>query len=125
MVRLFHLLKKGNQVLSIGKELLSCFSHAKKRDFHENLDLIYTELTFINPLSVYYKKKRIPLSSAEIFEDPSIYSVDPDQTASIGSVWSGSTLYASIIMLTNKQTFFGCSYFAGVLRVNSYDLCLR
>ena len=112
MVRLFHLLKKGNQVLSIGKELLSCFSHAKKRDFHEYPDHIYT-------------KKRIPLSSAEIFEDPSIYSVDPDQTASIGSVWSGSTLYASIIMLTNKQTFFGCSYFADVLRVNSYDLCLR
>ena len=23
-------------------------------------------------------------------------------------------------MLSNKQTFFGCSYFAGVLRVNSY-----
>ena len=48
--------QKGNQVLSIGKELLSCFSHAKKRDFHENPDHIYTELTFINPLSVYYKK---------------------------------------------------------------------
>ena len=124
MVRLFHLLKKGNQVLSIGKELLSCFSHAKKRDFLENPDHIYTELTFINPLSVYHKKRK-PLSSAEIFEDPSIYSVDPDQTASIVSVWSGSTLYASIIMLTNKQTFIGCSYFAGVLRVNSYNLCLR
>ena len=53
MVRLFHLLKKGNQVLYIGKELLSCFSHAKKRDFHENPDHINTELTFINPLSVY------------------------------------------------------------------------
>ena len=65
---------------------------------------IYT-LNFINPLSVYYKN-RMPMSSAEIFEDPSIYSVDPDQTASIGSVWSGSTLYASIFMLTNKQTFF-------------------
>ena len=63
----------------------------------------------------------MPLSSAEISGDPSIYSVDPDQTASIESVWSGSTLYASIFMLTNKQTFFGCSYFAGVLRVNSYD----
>ena len=48
----------------------------------------------------------MPMSSAEIFEDPSIYSVDPDQTASIGSVWYGSTLYASIFMLTNKQTFF-------------------
>ena len=66
----------------------------------------------------------MPLSSAEIFEDPWIYSVDPDQTASIGSVWSGSTLYASIFMLTNKQTFFRCSYFAGVLMVNLYDLCL-
>ena len=55
MVRLFHLLKKGNRVLSIGKELLSCFSHAKKRDFYENPDHIYTELTFINPLSVYYE----------------------------------------------------------------------
>ena len=124
MVRLFHLLKKGNQVLSISKELLRCFSHANKRDFHENPDHTYAELTFINPLSVYYKN-RLPLSSVEIFEDPSIYSVDPDQTASIGSVWSGSTLYASIFMLTNKQTFFGCSYFAGVLRVNSYDLYLR
>ena len=124
MVRLFHLHKKGNQVLSIGKELLSCFSNANKHDFHENPDHIYTELTFIIPLSVYYKN-RMPLSSAEIFEDPSIYIVDPDQTASIGSVWSGSTLYASVFMLTNKQTFFGCSYFAGVLRVNSYNLCLR
>ena len=57
-------------------------------------------------LQVYITKNRMPMSSAEIFEDPSIYSVDPDQTASIGSVWSGSTLYASIFMLTNKQTFF-------------------
>ena len=44
------------------------------------------------------QKNRTPLSTAEIFEDPSIYSVDPDQTASIGSVWSGSTLYASLFM---------------------------
>ena len=67
----------------------------------------------------------MPLSFVEIFEDPSIYSVDPDQTASIVPVWSGFTLYAFILMLTNKQTFSGCSYFAGALRVNSYDLCLR
>ena len=45
----------------------------------------------------------MPLSSAEIFEDPSIYSVDSDQTASIGSVWSGSTLYVSIFMFTNSE----------------------
>ena len=51
----------------------------------------------------------MPMSSAEIFEDPSIYSVDPDQTASIGSIWSGSTLYASIL-----TDIFRCSYFAGV-----------
>ena len=67
----------------------------------------------------------MPLSSAEIFEDPSIFSVDTDRTTSIGSVWSGSTLYASIFMITNKQTFFGCSDFAGVFRVNSYDLFFR
>ena len=48
----------------------------------------------------------MPMSSAEIFKDHSIYSVDPDQTAPIGSVWFGSTLYASILMLTSKQTFF-------------------
>ena len=124
MIRLFHLLKKGNQVLSIGKELYSCLSNANKRAFHENPDHIYTELTYVNPLSVYYKN-RMPLSSAVIFEDPSIYIVDPDQTASIGSVWSGSTLYASVFLSTNTHTFFGCSYFAGVLRVNSYNLCLR
>ena len=58
----------------------------------------------------------MPMSPAEIFEDPSIYSVDPDQTASIRSIWSGSTLYASILTY---------SYFAGDFRVNSYDLCLR
>ena len=45
-------------------------------------------------------------------------SVDPDQT-----VWSGSTLFASILMLTNKD-IFGSSYFAGVLRVKPNVLCL-
>ena len=42
--------QKGKSGSIYGKELLSCFSHAKKRDFHENPDHIYTELTFINPL---------------------------------------------------------------------------
>ena len=67
---------------------------------------IYTLNLRLLTLLVYITKNRMPMSSAEIFEDPSIYSVDPDQTASIGSVWSGSTLYASIFMLTNKQKFF-------------------
>ena len=34
-------------------------------------------------LKAYITKNRMPLSSAEIFEDPSIYSADRDQTASI------------------------------------------
>ena len=45
------------------------------------------------------------LSSAEIFEASSTNSVDPDQTTPVGTVWSGSTLFASILMLINKQTF--------------------
>ena len=46
-------------------------------------------------------------------------SVDPDQTATIGAVCSGSTLYASIlnssIMLGNilKQTTFTDEFFLG------------
>ena len=30
-------------------------------------------------------------------------SVDPDQTAPIGAICSGSTLFASTLMLNNKQ----------------------
>ena len=53
-------------------------------------------------------------------------SVDPDQTAPIGAVCSGSTLFASIlnspVMLGNylQQTTFSDSFFfLGALRVNS------
>ena len=57
-------------------------------------------------------------------------SVDPDQTAPIGAVCSGSTPFASIlnlsVMLGNylKQTtsadnIFKCIFFLGALRVNS------
>ena len=42
------------------------------------------------------------LLSGEIFEASLSNSVEPDQTAPVGS---GSTLFASIHMLTNKQTF--------------------
>ena len=56
-------------------------------------------------------------------------SVDPDQTAPIGAVISGSTLFASIldssVMLGNylQQTIsaddiFRCIFFLGALRVN-------
>ena len=51
-------------------------------------------------------------------------SVDPDQTAPIGAVCSGSTLFASIlnlsVMLGNylQQTTFSYAFFLGGLRVN-------
>ena len=58
-------------------------------------------------------------------------SVDPDQTAPIGAVCSGSTLFASILILsvmlgnylqqtTSADNIFRCIFFLGTLRVN-YD----
>ena len=58
-------------------------------------------------------------------------SVDPDQTAHIGAVYSGSTVFASIlnspVMLGNflQQTtsaddIFKCNIFHGALRVNCF-----
>ena len=58
----------------------------------------------------------MPSSSAEIFEAFSTNKVNPDQAAPI-AVCFGSILYASILMLTNKQTFSDVVLFAGVLRV--------
>ena len=56
-------------------------------------------------------------------------SVDPDQTAPIGAVYSGSTLFASILNLsvmlanylqqtTSADNIFRCIFFLGALRVN-------
>ena len=45
------------------------------------------------------------LLSAQIFEAFLTNSVEPDQTAPVGAVLSGSTLFASKDMLTDKQTF--------------------
>ena len=56
-------------------------------------------------------------------------SVDPDQTAPIGSVCSGSTLFASILNLsvmlgnylqqtTSADNIFRCIFFLVALRVN-------
>ena len=51
-------------------------------------------------------------------------SVDPDQTAPIGAVFSYSTLFASIlnlsVMLGNylQQTTFSDAFILGALRVN-------
>ena len=52
-------------------------------------------------------------------------NVDPDQTAPIGAVCSGSTLFASIlnssVMFGNylQQTTFSDAFFLGALRVNT------
>ena len=59
-------------------------------------------------------------------------SVDPDQTAPIGAVCSGSTLFASILnssvifgnylqQTTSADDIFRCIFFLGALRVN---ICL-
>ena len=56
-------------------------------------------------------------------------SVDPDQTAPIGAVCSGYTLFASIFNLsvmlgnylqqnTSADNIFRCIFFLGALRVN-------
>ena len=53
-------------------------------------------------------------------------SVDPDQTAPIGAVFSGSTLFASILNLSVilgnylQQTTSADDIFLGALRVNRY-----
>ena len=59
-------------------------------------------------------------------------SMDPDQTAPIGAVCSGSTLFASILNLsvildnyfqqtTSADDILRCIFFLGALRVN-FDL---
>ena len=60
-------------------------------------------------------------------------SMDPDQTAPIGAVCSGSTLFASIlnssVMLGNylQQTMsadniFRCNFFLGTLRIKCFGM---
>ena len=58
-------------------------------------------------------------------------SVDPDQTAPIGAVCPGSTLFASLLnsslmlgnnlqQTTSADDIFRCIFFLGALRVNSF-----
>ena len=60
-------------------------------------------------------------------------SVNPDQTAPIGAVCSGSTLFASILNLsvmlgkylqqtTSADDIFRCIFFLGALRVKGYSM---
>ena len=47
-----------------------------------------------------HNKSRLLFSSAEMFKKTMANSVDPDQTAPIGAVCSGSTLFPSILNLS-------------------------
>ena len=65
------------------------------RAFHENSNGIHTELTFFTLKGHNHKM----YASTKIFEASQTNSVDPDQIASVGAVWSGSTMFASMLML--------------------------
>ena len=78
-----------------------------------------------NPKCANRNKSRLLSSSEATMAN----SVDPDQTAPIGAVCSGSTLFASIlyssVMLgnylqqtTSADNIFRCIFFLGALRVN-------
>ena len=96
------------------------------RAFHENPNRIDTELTFINgkPLKPIITKCMGFLLSTKIFEASLTNSVDPDQTAPVGAVRSGSTMFASMLMLNRhfQMQLFGWRFkdkimcFASILR---------
>ena len=60
-------------------------------------------------------------------------SVNPDQTAPVGAVCSGSTLFASILIVSNVRQLFAADdlsrqhfqmhFFLGAFRVQSYCPC--
>ena len=65
-----------------------------------------------------------------MFKRPLANSVDPDQTAPIGAVCSGSTLFASILNLavmlgnylqqtTTADNIFRCIFFLALLGLNA------
>ena len=61
-------------------------------------------------------KMNVLLSSTKIFEAPKTNSVDPDQTALVGAVWSWSTMFASMLMLNRHfQMQLFCWRFRGLI----------
>ena len=63
-------------------------------------------------------------------------SVDPDKTAPIGALCSGSILFASILnssvmlgsylqQMTSAHDIFRCIFFLGALRVKYYSITLQ
>ena len=82
----------------------------------------------INPLKRNHNNCRLLCHLLVILKVIFANSVDPDQTAPLGAVWSGSTLFAlcknrfekfaRIFSRWHKQTTFSDAGFLGVLRVN-------
>ena len=66
--------------------------------FHENPNRIHTELIFLT-LKAHNHKMYVFLLSTKIFEDSQTNNLDPDQTAPVGAVWSGSIMFASMLRL--------------------------
>ena len=60
---------------------------------------VHTLNSHLLTLKAHAHKMYVFLSSTKIFEAPYTNSVDPDQTAPVGAVWSGSTMFASMLML--------------------------
>ena len=48
-------------------------------------------------------------------------SVDPEQTAPIGAVCSGSTLFSNARQLFAGDNIFRCIFFLGALKVNIWQ----
>ena len=58
---------------------------------------VYTQNSHLLTLKAHNHKLYV-LSSTKIFEASQTNSVDPDQTAPVGAVWSGSTMFDSMLM---------------------------
>ena len=95
MVRLFYLLRKGNQVLCIWLRVNKLFEPRKRACF-SHPDRIYTLNSHLSALKAHITIKSHAYAFAEIFEASSTNSVDPDLTAPV--VRSRSTLFASLLM---------------------------
>ena len=73
-----------------------------------------------NPKCANHNKSRLLFSSAEMLKKPLANSVDPDQTAPIGAVCSGSTLFASIL---NSSVMLG-NYLQQTTSANNIFRCI-
>ena len=60
---------------------------------------VYTLNSHVLTLKSHNHKMYVFLSSTKIVEASQTNIVDPDQTAPVGAVWSGLTMFASMLML--------------------------